>query len=73
VAALLAGETGETQYRVQFNRMRCDTGLAVVEVEERDARDARSSAEPYVASRNTHLASPLRSGVAVAIGAGAFV
>ena len=52
---------------MQLDRVRRDPGLAVVEVEERDPRNAGASAEPDVAPRNAHLAAPLRSRVPVAV------
>jgi hypothetical protein len=44
-------EAGETQDRVQLNRARRHTRLAVVEVEEGDTGDASSSAELDVRRR----------------------
>jgi hypothetical protein len=44
LSADLAAEAGETQYRVQLDRVRRDAGLAVGEVEEGDPGNACSSA-----------------------------
>ena len=65
--ACLAGKAGETQNRVQLDRVRRHPGLSVVEVEEGDPGHARSRAESDVAPRNAHLATPVRRGVLVAV------
>jgi hypothetical protein len=43
---------------VQLDRVRRDPGLAVVEVEEGDPGNARSSAEPDVVPGYAHLPAP---------------
>ena len=51
---------------MQLDRVRRDPGLAVVEVEEGDPGNARSSAEPDVAPRHAHLTAPQRRRLPVA-------
>jgi hypothetical protein len=52
---LSRGEAPEAEDWVELDRVRRDAGLAVVEVEERDAGHARSSAELDVPPGDTHL------------------
>jgi len=51
---------------VEFDRVRSHPGLAVVEIEERDARYPCSSAQAHMVSCYAHLAAPKRSRVLVA-------
>jgi hypothetical protein len=63
---LLAAKAPKSKYGVQLDRVRRDPGLTVVEVEERDPRNASASAEPDVAPGNAHLAAPQRRRAPVA-------
>ena len=47
---------------MQLDRVRCDTGLAVLEVEEGDTSDLRSPADPHRRTRARHLSSPCCGG-----------
>ena len=53
---------------MELDRVRRDTGLRVVEVEERDARHASMSAEPEVLACLAHLPASVGRGAAVACG-----
>src|SRR4029077_16714869 len=62
----LASEAVEAKDRVELDRVRSHPGLAVVEIEERDARYPCSSAQAHMVSCYAHLAAPKRSRVLVA-------
>ena len=60
------GQTVEVNDWVKLDRVGSHPGVAVVEVEERDPGNSRSSAEPDVATCPSHLTTPQRRGVQVA-------
>jgi hypothetical protein len=68
---LSRGEAPEAEDWVELDRVRRDAGLAVVEVEERDAGHARSSAELDVPPGDTHLTAAQRCRLESQYGAGA--
>lgn len=55
-----AAQATEAEDRVELDRVRRDSGLAVVEVEKGNPGDTRLRAEPDVAPGYAHLATPQR-------------